>query len=141
MSHVSVIQMFSNSEGDAAASIDIPEDGKLVGVALNVTAVSVAVDGDGAAVEVSFGSTSSFETNDARQVIAATEIVGNLVGAAANFAPMTATREFDFRDGLQVFAGERIYLHTVGVGVNGAPTRAKAHLLIEFKTTAPGRRR
>lgn len=135
----STIQMYSNAVQDAAASIDMQDDGVIVGCYLGFRVSSVAADTDGAAAEVSFASTNSFTVNDARNVIARGEISAAVITAASAIAA-SFSNFWSFGEGLPFFGGERIFLHTQNL-TGGLLERAHALLIIEFKGGPISRRR
>ena len=139
--HSTIIQLFASADTDAAAVVDMPDDGKLIRAVGFISLDTLAVDGDGAFSEISFGSTSAFTSNDARQVIATIGAFGQLVGVGANFLLSSHQQAFDFGAGIAVFAGERIYLHNAAVGATpGSVGRAIWQLCIEFKSFSSRRR-
>jgi hypothetical protein len=107
---------------DSAAIIDAREDTTIEGVYLNVTATS-PTDNSLVKVEISFGSTSAFTSNDTTASIAslafATEAgaLGTAQFGQAVFIPMAE----------KVQAGERIYMHIFMTG-GGASVQATAFL-------------
>lgn len=135
----SVIQLATNSIADAAASIDMQDDGFVEGAYLGFRVTSVAADGDGGQAEISFGSTSSFNTNDARQVIARGDYVLALATAAA-FARSSFSQFYHFGEGLPFFGGERVFLHTAIIA-GGLIERIHALLVVSFKGGPIARRR
>ena len=136
----SVIQMYTSAVQDAAASIDMQDDGVILKAVLSFDMTSIAADGDGALMELSFGSTNANSSNDARQVIARLSHIASVITAASAIVG-TARGEYDFGDdGLPFFGGERLYIHT-GNLVGGLFTRGTAHLLIAFKNGPISRRR
>lgn len=142
MKGVQVVQMYTAADTDAAASIDIPDDGELLGVQMFARAdIPGAADNESVSYELSFGSTSSLTANDARQVIAGMMVSSNLNGVAANTLRNDVHKAVDFQGGIDVFAGERIYIH-VAVTAGADNLAFRAHLLFKFKGAgAVGRRR
>lgn len=112
-----VIQMFNETAagGDSVASIDMPDDGNIEHIHLELQGLTMDLEGDAVFMMVSFGSTSQFEVNDARNVIARTG-VGVTSATAASLAPNFSHVDVVFPSGIKVFAGERIHLHTVVEG-------------------------
>ena len=140
MPEITTIQMYGTAAGDNAANIDMPDDGVLLACHVQLSAKTLSVDADGATMQISFGSTNSMGTNDARSVIATLDMNGELVGAAASFHQANVSEFYTYpEDGLKFFAGERIYMHTLQRG-NGIIVRCYALLLIKFKTFTPRRR-
>lgn len=107
-----VYKFFTSTQGDAAASIDIPEDGVIEGVLAAMDITGADVLNDGYRWELSFASTSGFSSNDTRASIAGggvrTEVVttGGSIGLMGLYVPMEVS----------VQGGERLYLHTVAAG-------------------------
>jgi len=134
--HTTVIQLYSAAAQDAAASVDVPDDGVLLGMHLMVKG-ALNADGEEVAAEVSFGSVGARTSNDARQVIGVINEQIGLLGAAGG-ASTVGNVVYDFGDGIQVFAGERIYLHTSVTG--GAFGSARALLIMGFKAFQARRR-
>lgn len=134
------IQMYAATASDSAANIDVPADGEIVGVLLEVTAQTLDADGDAAGGEVSFGSSSQFTTNDARNALATCNIRGSNV--SANVGVMSSQRVYvEFGgDGVPVSAGERIHLHTRVAGGASSPV-VRAILYFKFAGTLRVRRR
>jgi hypothetical protein len=103
---------------DAAAAIDVREDLTIEGIFLNLTAAA-PIDNATIKMEVSFGSTSAFTSNDTTASLASLAIATE-AGAAgtaqfgqAVFIPMAE----------KVQAGERIYLH---INTSGGATTVQA---------------
>lgn len=136
MSENSIIQIYSSAAGDASASVDMPDEGLLLGAAIAAQYTANA-DGEGVNIELSFGSTSSFSSNDGRSIIAQwSGKVGLLTSGAASNA---INQQVSFADGIKVFAGERIFTHNVAIGA-GAFEKCKILLLMRFKSFVPRRR-
>jgi hypothetical protein len=131
--------MVTTAVQDAAASIDMQDDGFIEKVYAVLDISSSVLDGEGARAELSFGSSSVFTTNDARMVIASMRNTMNLVTAAA-IAQGSMRYAFDYGDGLPFFGGERIYLHTGNVG-GGLMTFLNVLLIVNFKGGPVNRRR
>ena len=136
-----VIQMYTAADVDASATIDIPDDGFLLAVFWAVMAqFGTSADGSGVRYQLSFGSTSAFNSNDARQVICNMVIAQNLDGVAANTSRSEAMRDVYLGDpGIEIFAGERIYLHVLDA-IDGVNSHCNVDLLLNFKG-GPTRRR
>jgi len=139
MKGTSTIQMFTTTTAANAASIDMQDDGFIIGCYVEVSARGAGADGDGAAAEVSFGSTNQGSTNDARLVIAHVEITADVITAAS---AVNGTRGmwFNFGEGLPFFGGERIFLNTLALG-SGTMNHTRVLLVISFKGGPVARRR
>ena len=134
-----VIQMYAAAAGDAIANIDVPDDGLLMAIYMKLVVNGAAADSDRGRGEISFGSTSSFATNDSRQVLANIMFGSDLVGTAANVIRTDVTSEMNFPNGVKVSAGERIYMHTLASGVTIGI--CYAHLVFSFLGAGVARRR
>ncbi len=136
MSHTTTIQMYASTGGEAAASIDVPDEGELLAVQLEVYSGDINALGDFVHAMLSFGSSSQFTTNDARNVIA--RAVSGAAGITSGFFRGDGKTLLTYGDGLKVFSGERIYLHTA---VNGCTLgHAVALLVFGFKSFQARRR-
>lgn len=136
----SVIQLWTATVGDAAASIDMQDDGSILRAMGFLDLTSVAADGDGAQAELSFGSTNALSTNDARQVVARINHT-SLFGTAVGFGLATSHQQFDYgEEGLPFFGGERLYIHTSNV-LGGLMTRCSFLIVVSFKGGPVSRRR
>ena len=120
---------------DAAASVDIQDDGHIEGMLLTLSCQDADALNDGGRLEVSFSSTSAFSANDTRASIGGIDIVQNFLttggGAMANQVFCA------FSKGIPVAAGERIFLH---VFESGAVTQLKATAWLYVVTTGARRR-
>lgn len=126
----SVIQMyFSAAPAAALATIDVPQDGRIVGVEWNVSGGITGADFD-VAVQLSFGSSSSVATNDARQVISMCRVAQDFTTSGAS---PTACQYYSNTPNVRVFGGERIYLHATGTAIT-----VVCNCLIFFDFDMPG---
>lgn len=129
MAKNTTIQMTSGTTiSDSAATIDVPDDGILVGAHLRIRGATMDAEGDAAGMEVGFGSTAKGTVNDARTVIGFCSVGVNL--AAAGIVESVNQVVLAFPDGIEVFAGERLHLHT---SIAGGGTIASAHALLIFR--------
>ena len=109
-----VIQLYAGATpADAMASIDVPADGNLVGIDWTVIVAASGADFSNA-FQVSFGSTSSFTSNDGRAAISVIRIATDLTTSGA--AVVSASKYVRLPD-LPVGMGERIYLHGAGTAI------------------------
>lgn len=127
----SLIQMYATatSSQDDMASIDVPEDGDLMGVVMSIRNPNMTAATHSTA-ELSFLSSSQFTTNDARGLIAGVTIAL----AALNTNGLSAssnTQEYIFHKGLSVNAGERIHLHLLTTDTTAVVITA--HMIFKFK--------
>lgn len=136
MAENSIIQIFSSAAGDASASVDMPDEGLLLGAAIAAQYTANA-DGEGINIELSFGSTSSFTSNDGRSIIA--QWAGKVGMLTSGMSSNAFNQQVMFGDGIKIFAGERIYTHNVAIGA-GAFEKCKILLLCRFKAFVPRRR-
>ncbi len=134
--HTSTIQLYTTATQDAAASIDVPDEGEILACQMSIYSGDINNLGDYAEAMLSFGSSSTFITNDARSVIH--RVSTGVAGITSGFMQTWNTELMTYGDGLKVFAGERIYLHTVAASCT--ITRVHALLVIGFKSFQARRR-
>lgn len=110
------MKMYAAATGDAAASIDVPEDCVIQAVKWAVEC-NMAADNDALRLELSFASTNGFASNDTRASIDGIRCFNNLVTSGMAFAGINT-----FTGGLLVpcAAGERLYLHASVTGAYAA---------------------
>jgi len=128
-----VIGMYGTISGgteNALASIDIPQDGFIIGIDWDLS-VNMDADNENAAAELSFIATNQLSTNDVR---------GRLSSVSTRLAVLDATGpqavtvqkwlgSFD----LAVSGGERLYLHANSTsGVNGD---VRCNLFVDLGST------
>lgn len=125
-------KMYATASQDAAATIDIAEDGIIEGVMMAMNFTGADVLNDGGRMEISFASTSGFTSNDTRASICGVDAYqgvittgGGQVGANV-YAPMA----------IPVSAGERMYMHTLN---NGTVTGRYIAWLYVNQASAGGR--
>lgn len=141
MKGMQIIQMFTAADTDAAAVIDVPDNGEILMVEWEMAqSGGGAADFDGVRAELSFGSVSSFATNDARQVICGIMITTDLTGVAANTLRGDARKECYYDEGITVAAGERLYLH-IGDIANGGNAACYCRIGFRFSGQGVARRR
>ena len=138
MSENSVIQMYGTADTDASATIDVPDDGVLLAVEMNINGTGASADGEYILAQISFSSVSQFITNDARGVVSHCGISFDVAGTAANIFNTSAHTSTNLGDGIKVFGGERLYLHVASSGVG--LSRAHCLLLFNFKNFVQRRR-
>ena len=128
---MSVIKLYVASSGTSltSASIDIPADGVITALTVGMQIEDASpVITEGATAELSFLSSQTFATNDARgslcQVARATAFAdaARLVIEGSGFCVLTPIR-------VPVNAGERIYLHVQADG--SVVATAVAYLFVE----------
>jgi len=127
-------KLFSSVAGDAAASLDIREDGRITGILLVLAGTGLS-DGSILRAEVSFASTNGFSSNDTTAALVGNEVAyefttsgGSLFGATI-FVPLDEPAQ----------AGERLYLHAFGTSVVGP--RFTAFVYTDAKGSRPSVRR
>ena len=129
--------MYATSSGDSVASIDVPDDGFIVGAQLFCAGRSPSAANASIVAELSFGSTNQLTTNDARNVIISNHWHAGDV-QVAEVANMAVTNNLVYPDGLTVFAGERIHLHTAVVALT--MSEVVALLVFQFRKFSARRR-
>lgn len=123
--------------GDSIATIDVPDDGVIVNAQIYVAGVAPSSNTAMIRGELNFGSSNSFDTNDARTVICqAIWNAGDIQTAEAVISHSAKTTFFP--DGLIVFAGERIHMHTSVAAISAS--EAVALIVFRFKTFTSRRR-
>lgn len=132
-----VIMLYATATQDAAAAIDVPDDGLLLSAHLFVDGVLNAAD-EGIIASLEFGSVNTRTTNDTRSLIAL--VAGRQSFATAVGAAEEAYDSYEqFGEGITVFGGERLYLHT-GVLGGGVLTNARAIVVFNFASFKTRRR-
>lgn len=132
---VTLIHMRGDGTGgaeNAAANIDIPEDGMITGVEWSA-APALNADGEEFAAELSFIATGQFSTNDSRGQIS---VVRARLGLLTSGASATGLDRFTPMD-LAVSGGERIYLHLTAT----AGVVSSVELIIHFEPGSTRTRR
>lgn len=133
---MSIYKLFTTTDGDGAASLDIIENGMITAVYFSGYA-ALSADADSFEAEVSFASTSGFATNDTKSSIAkvATEVELVTSGEPQNgFNIMVAPLE------IPVSQGERLYLHTA-TPVGTAAIRMSCYVYVKDRARSPRRLR
>lgn len=133
----STIKMYGGGSGgsqDAIASIDVPQNGRLLGVYWSVDH-DMDADGEFLRCQVSFGSASTFTTNDSRQVISECRAQAALTTSGVYNNALNSYHEKD----TPVSAGERIYLHLSAS--SGLVSAVSAFLEFDFDQDRPATRR
>lgn len=106
-----LLAMYANvtTSSDAAASIIIPEDGRIEGIYFAHSA-TLNADGEDSVFEVGFTATNNITTNDVRSVL----LVGRArMGLLTSGAATVSSNQFVPFD-VDVFSGEKVYLHVSG---------------------------
>lgn len=112
-----IIKMHKGSQAtsaDSIASIDIPEDGKLVAIQAMISDVTITA-AEVCLVEISFLSTNQISSNDARGSIFQFSL-GHGVDVTSGGHNGYMNTYAAFPDGIPINAGERIHMHCVIVG-------------------------
>jgi len=130
-----VVQMFSNGvPANALSQIDVPHDGRLVGVEWNLATAPAGADFN-IQVQLSFGSIIQ-QVNDTRSVISSAYFAGDITTSGGLVAFLsTYTKLPDIVVGM----GERIFVHAAGTALSFTACLA-LHFDFELDR-APARRR
>jgi len=105
-----VYKLFSSetASGDAQASIDIQRDGHIVGISGDLAGAGCDALGDGGSVELSFGSTGGFASNDTKASLLTLRAFQQFLTSGGG----PVTKRADISNlAIAVAAGERMYLH------------------------------
>ena len=130
-----LITMFASGSGgteDAAAVIDVPDDGNLVGVQVAHAADIDSTD-EASTVSLSFIATNQLTTNDSRGEIIVTRVRSGLVTAEGG-SPFT---NFYTPMDVGVSGGERLYIHIVA----SAGVITGVSMILHFSFRRPPARR
>lgn len=131
---ITLTKLSVTGSADDIASIDVPEDGFIVGLLMSIIDATLA-SGENVVSEVSFLSTSQNTSNDARGLIGMLSMGVGVVTTSGN-GQAAQSLFLNFGDGIPVNAGERIHLHT---DITGAPSAGLRNALY-FSTKGGGRR-
>jgi hypothetical protein len=132
-----VIMLYATATQDAAAAIDVPDDGLILRCTMFIDGILNVTD-EGIIASLEFGSVNTRTTNDTRSLIAL--VAGRQTGTvAAGVGDEAFSQGFDYGEGITVFGGERLYLHT-GVLGGGVLTNARALIVFNFGTFKTRRR-
>ena len=121
-----------NAVTNSLATIDIQDDGMLEGILLSLVPSGMDALDDEVRMEVSFGSTNSFNVNDSRISIVEVGVVQQFLTSGGGVLGVNVYVPVD----LKLTAGERIHLHTTTFAGNAA--RCTAYL---YCTARGGSRR
>lgn len=133
----SVQKMYGTVIGDSVASVDVPQDGHIVGVQFSVS-MGMQADADRIAIQLAFASTSSLTVNDTRNVIAEVRMANELVTSGGMLMGINV---FYALPDIPVGAGERLYLHAAGTST-GVAAQMACMIYYDFEEgRAPMRRR
>lgn len=136
---LSLISMFAAGTGgteDGAASIDIPEDGTIVGVKWAVSA-DLDADQEEVAAELSFIQSGQLTTNDSRGII---DLVRIRMALTTSGVSTVSINQFTPMD-LSVAGGERLYLNLLATASTVSSVNAMIHLLTRGAAPRRSRRR
>lgn len=106
---MTVYKLTANTVADAAATLDIQDDGVIEGVLINMRA-TLNADTENMNVEVSFASVSGFTANDTRASFAGMSLQAGMLTSGG----LTASENLFISMNIPVSGGERIYIHTAG---------------------------
>lgn len=129
----SIQKLYATTTGDAAAAVDVPQSGHIVGVYWSADG-PLSADGDILAAELSFGSTNAFAANDTRQVISEIRGQTQLVTSGQIFI---SWNQYHPVPDVPVGAGERLFLHLS----TGLTVRVACFVYYDFDEGRPGVRR
>jgi hypothetical protein len=121
-----IIGMYAAGTGgteNAAATIDVPEDGFITGIDWDCTA-DMDADGEAFACELSFIATSQLIQNDVRGRISSVGTTMSLTTSGVSNPPLQKYVSMN----TPVFAGERIHLHLVTTSGMTSTARCNVHL-------------
>ncbi len=127
---LTILQMFAQATAtaDGIASIDVPEDGEIVGIDWDMVASAGFGDLDNMQIQLSFLASSQFTTNDARGAISSCGIGVGAITTSGVGGGLQAQKFVWLTDGLDVAGGERLHLHSLRVGVATTEVRCLVHL-------------
>jgi len=117
MPEIKVYKMYATGtvSADAAATIDIQEDGEVCSILLDSAIQQGDALSDGIAAEISFASVSGFGTNDTRASLVGLRSYQAFLTTGG--APINKNTFITFApNGIPVAAGERLYLHVLQSG-------------------------
>lgn len=123
----------SGGTQDAAASMDIPQDGTITGLDWDLGA-NLDADGEVIDVELSFIATNQITQNDVRGRISS---IGVQMSLTTSGVATTSVQKFVGPMDVIVSGGERLYLHSVSTAGVGGNVRCNIH----FDTVRPAVRR
>ena len=121
---------------DAAATIDIPEDGNIKGIHM-ACAAQLNADNEAATFEVSFIATNQISSNDSRATLAVVRLRVGLLTSGAAAAHSNVFIPMD----VEVSGGERLYVHATLAGTTSAGMNAIIYLETARPVTRRSRRR
>lgn len=122
---------------DSVVQIDVQADGVIDVLYLDLTATGMDALADLATVEIGFGSTNTFTSNDVRSSIATVELAQNLLTNGGGAQGKSVT--IPFSRGIPVAAGERIHMHIFAS--TGVTVRARAYLYTIVRSLSRARSR
>lgn len=128
---MSIYKLYTATISEAAASLDITADGKIVGVAWAAVG-DLDADGESFYAEVSFSSTNGLATNDTKSSFSTVRQFNGLLTSGAIPA---AVNVYHGPLNIPVTMGERIYLHTSGTQIV-----CTVYIFVDDKAKATSRR-
>lgn len=137
------VHVLATASGDNVASVDIPEDGFIVGIDWDMHSTGDATgyaDSDHIAAQLSFIATNQFLTNDARGVISNCSIATGTLTTSGIGSPFQS-KMVAFPEPLDVAGGERVHLHIQEGGVATATVNVMIHLKVRGASPRRSRRR
>ena len=118
---------------DSVVSIDMPEDGEIIAISGTISDDTMVI-AERVRIEISFLSTSQFNSNDARGAIFMMSL-GSITTTGGSSAHANHAVSFG-GDGIPINAGERIHMHA---SITGSPA-AEAEVLLYIKLKGGARR-
>jgi len=137
---VQVIGMFAAGTGgeqNAAASIDIPQDGFILGIDWDAYAILDASD-ESVSWELSFIATQQLFTNDVRGRISSISVMNEFLTSGQN--TVSIQKYVDVKE-ITVSGGERMYIHVFGVAGVISSMRCNLHFEMTGGSTRRSARR
>lgn len=136
---MTIYKLYADGAGDSVASLDIQIDGIITSMMMTTVPLGVNVLDEGVQAEVSFLSSNTFTTNDARgSLMMLNSCLGAITTGGCNTAMNCAISSLE----IPVSAGERIHLHILDIGtVTDRATHCYLYVLDKGTPRTPGRRR
>ena len=138
-----ILQLYASisGTGDGVASLDVPEDGEIMGIDWDMVGTAGFQSADAIQAQLSFLASSQFVTNDARGAISSCGLAVGLVSTNGTGGGIHAQKFVSMEEGLNVSGGERLHLHALLVGVATTETRCLVHLKTKRTAARRSRRR
>jgi len=137
---LTLLQLYGAGTGgtqNAIGSLDIPEDGNILGVQW-AAYITADADQESMQAEVSFIATNLININDARGMISSIKTGAMVITTGISFSNINLWAPLN---DLNVSGGERIYLHIISTAGVGSFVIAMVHLETRRPTARRSRRR